>query len=283
MRKSAALLIPIVLLAGCKTASDAAPADAGRSSQGRKPPHDRPRHKPKPKPKREPAHKPKTRSTPRPSPTRPPLRAGDRKLRPGAEGADVRELQRRLTSLHYDPGKADGEYGTSTQLAVWAFQAVNRLKPTGTLGPAFWRALDDPKEPRPMARRHEADRVDVDLRRQYLVLYKDGRPRLITHVSSGSGEYYCAKDRGATVARCRYAITGTGDFRTGRRAKGWEISPLGRLYNPVYFNGGIAFHGALDVPRYPASHGCVRMPMHVAEYFPSLVGTGVAVHVRRPG
>ncbi|MFC6935308.1 L,D-transpeptidase family protein [Actinomadura yumaensis] len=96
------------------------------------------------------------------------------------------------------------------------------------------------------------------------------------------GEYYCAKDRGATVARCRYATTGTGDFRTGRRASGWEVSPLGRLYNPIYFNGGIAFHGALDVPRYPASHGCVRLPMHIAEYFPKLVKTNVAVHVRRP-
>ncbi|MUN41826.1 L,D-transpeptidase family protein [Actinomadura litoris] len=281
MRKSAALLIPIVLLAGCKTAGEAAPADAGRSSRPHKPSADRPKHKPK----REPVRKPRARATPKPSPSRPvpPLRAGDRKLRPGAEGADVRELQRRLKGLHYDPGVVDGEYGTSTQLAVWAFQAVNRLKQSGTLGAPFWKALDRPREPRPMARRHEADRVDVDLRRQYLVLYRDGRPRLITHVSSGSGEYYCAKDRGATVARCRYATTGTGDFRTGRRAKGWEVSPLGRLYNPVYFNGGIAFHGALDVPRYPASHGCVRLPMHIAEYFPSLVGTGVAVHVRRLG
>src|SRR5690606_11574040 len=76
--------------------------------------------------------------------------------------------------------------------------------------------------------------------------------------------------------------TGTGDFRTGRRFSGWETSPLGRLYNPIYFNGGIAFHGALSVPKRPASHGCVRMPMHIAEYFPDLLGTGVPVHARRP-
>ncbi|GAA2578618.1 peptidoglycan-binding protein [Actinomadura fulvescens] len=204
------------------------------------------------------------------------------RLKPGAKGAAVRELQQRLKRLGYDPGRVDGKYGNGTQMAVWAFQKVNRLKVSNSVNKRLWAALDAPKAPQPMAKRREADRVDVDLRRQYLVVYKDGRPALITHISSGSGEYYCAKDRGATVARCRYATTSTGDFRTGRRASGWEVSPLGRLYNPIYFNGGIAFHGALDVPRYPASHGCVRMPMHVAEYFPKLVGTGVPVHLRRP-
>ncbi|GAA2407001.1 hypothetical protein GCM10010191_14010 [Actinomadura vinacea] len=210
--------------------------------------------------------------------TRPPRRT----LKAGTKGEDVRQLQRRLKQLKYDPGRADGRYGLSTQMAVWAFQKVNRLKPSSNVGKKTWAALDAPKQPEPMAKRREADRVDVDLRRQFLVVYKDGKPDLITHISSGSGEYYCAKDRGAKVARCRYATTGTGDFRTGRRASGWEVSPLGRLYNPIYFNGGIAFHGALDVPRHPASHGCVRLPMHIAEYFPEIVKTGVPVHVRRP-
>ncbi|RKS74594.1 putative peptidoglycan binding protein [Actinomadura pelletieri DSM 43383] len=218
-------------------------------------------------------------TTPTPTATPTPTR---RKLKPGAKGADVEELQRRLKTLHYDPGKVDGRYGPSTQMAVWAFQAVHGMKQKSTLDTSFWKALDQPEQPRPMAKKREKNRVDVDLKRQYLVLYEDGRPRLITHISSGSGEYYCAKDRGAKVPRCRYAVTGTGDFRTGRRFSGWETSPLGRLYNPVYFNGGIAFHGALDVPRYPASHGCVRLPMHIAEYFPDLLGTNVPVHVRRP-
>ncbi|MFI0349762.1 peptidoglycan-binding protein [Actinomadura sp. 9N407] len=221
-----------------------------------------------------PAASPAT-ATPTPTPTR-------RTLKSGTKGDDVKTLQKRLKQLGYDPGRADGKYGLSSQMAVWAFKKVNGLKVNSTVGQKTWAALDAPAQPRPMAKRREADRVDVDLRRQFLVVYRDGKPKLISHISSGSGEYYCAKDRGATVARCRYATTGTGDFRTGRRASGWETSPLGRLYNPIYFNGGIAFHGAPDVPRHPASHGCVRLPMHIAENFPDLVTTGMPVHVRRP-
>lgn len=131
MRKSAVLLIAAVLLVGCSGTDEAAPP-----------------------PKTSPAAKP---ATPTPTPTPTPTH---RKLKPGAKGPDVEELQRRLKQLHYDPGKIDGKYGPSTQMAVWAFQAVNRMKQKGTLGKSFWEALADPKEPRPMAKKREKDRVD---------------------------------------------------------------------------------------------------------------------------
>jgi hypothetical protein len=47
----------------------------------------------------------------------------------------------------------------------------------------------------------------------------------------------------------------------------------------VYFNYGVAVHGAYNVPLYPASHACVRIPMHIAKYFPSLVKRGDDVFV----
>ncbi|HZB31666.1 MAG TPA: L,D-transpeptidase family protein [Streptosporangiaceae bacterium] len=217
---------------------------------------------------------------PAPSPTRTPPEAR-RKLKPGARNADVRALQHRLRELHYDPGKIDGRYGPTTQMAVWAFQKINRIKPSGTVGTRVWRALDAPRTPKPVAKKREDDRVDIDLERQYLVVYKDGAPALISHISSGGGYRYCAKDPGSQTPRCRYAVTSTGDFRTGRRVSGWDDGPLGALYNPVYFNGGIAVHGYPSVPLSPVSHGCVRIPMHAADLFPKLVGTNVPVHVRR--
>ena len=72
--------------------------------------------------------------------------------------------------------------------------------------------------------------------------------------------------------------------RTWRRRywkPGWDESRLGRLYNPVYFNpeDGIAIHGFPEVPTEPASHGCVRIPMSAAEWFPATVPRGTPVYV----
>jgi hypothetical protein len=64
-----------------------------------------------------------------------------------------------------------------------------------------------------------------------------------------------------------------------RKVEGWRNAKLGRLYKPTYFNFGIAIHGASNVPEYPASRGCVRFPMHIADYLQDLVSIGDAVYV----
>jgi len=38
------------------------------------------------------------------------------------------------------------------------------------------------------------------------------------------------------------------------------------MYYSNYFIGGFAIHGYVDVPPYPASHGCVRVPMWIATH-----------------
>jgi hypothetical protein len=51
------------------------------------------------------------------------------------------------------------------------------------------------------------------------------------------------------------------------------------MLNPVYFNYGIAVHGAYEVPRHPASHGCIRIPNLVSAAFQDLVEIGEQVFV----
>jgi lipoprotein-anchoring transpeptidase ErfK/SrfK len=78
-------------------------------------------------------------------------------------------------------------------------------------------------------------------------------------------------------------MTPVGDYRYQRRIAGERHAALGVLYNPVYFNGGIAVHGAPSVPDHPASHGCVRIPMHISSYFQSLVADGEPIAVFNGG
>jgi lipoprotein-anchoring transpeptidase ErfK/SrfK len=56
------------------------------------------------------------------------------------------------------------------------------------------------------------------------------------------------------------------------------------LYYPNYIVGGIAIHGNPSVPVYPASHGCIRIPMFAAKQFSEInpVGTVVIVYYSEP-
>jgi peptidoglycan hydrolase-like protein with peptidoglycan-binding domain len=192
----------------------------------------------------------------------------------GAKGEEVAALQRRLTELRFDPGPADGSFGIGTMYAVQAFQKLHGMEPTGVVTDDVSAALAAPQAPAPLVPDGGPDRVEVDLPRQLLFLYEGGDLHLISHVSTGNGKRYCAP------GGCGTAITPAGSFRFMWRYPGWRTSRLGKLYNPVYFTGsGIAIHGATSVPTYPASHGCVRIPMHIAEYFPDLVQKGDAVYV----
>ncbi|MCP2340129.1 L,D-transpeptidase family protein [Actinomadura rupiterrae] len=206
-------------------------------------------------------------------PVRAPAHVRAAKPRPHRQKVDIRAVQLRLIALHYDPGPADGVYSGFTQDAVWAFEEVNGLPPTGKPDDRLVHALAHPKAPRRLTHDSSRAHVDVDIRHQILVVYKDGKVALISHVSTGSGQHYC-KD-----GRCGFARTPRGDFRVTRRFPGWHRSRLGYMYRPLYFYSGFAIHGSLDVPREPASHGCVRIPMHTADLVPGLVRNGEPVHI----
>jgi lipoprotein-anchoring transpeptidase ErfK/SrfK len=158
---------------------------------------------------------------------------------------------------------------------MYAFEKVNGLPVNGAITDADIPALEHPVAPAVLVPNGGPDRIEVDLGRQLLVLYAGNAVKLISHVSTGGGYYYCA------YGRCRNAITPTGSFNVQRFVKGWETNDLGRLYNSTYIENeiGIAIHGSTSVPLYPASHGCVRLPMHIAEYFQNLVFIGENVFI----
>ncbi len=198
-----------------------------------------------------------------------------RTLTQGAKGDDVKLVQQRLKDLGFDPGKVDGQYGLTTVQSVWAFQHLSGAlgsKASGSVTPDLWTQLQQPFALRPRTGGTDTH-IEVYLPQQVVVVFAGGAPKLITHTSTGNNRDWCEK------GSCGKAITPGGVYKFGGRYTGWQEGPLGKLYNPVYFNFGIAVHGALSVPNYPASHGCARIPMHIAEYFPILVTKGTPVFV----
>ena len=202
--------------------------------------------------------------------------AAARALQPGMSGASVEALQRRLAALKYYPGAIDGQFDTSTLEAVWAFYEVQGLPAHDYVSSAMQQALAYPRAPEALVPYGGANRIEVSLSREVLVLYHDNQVELISHVSTGGHYYYCSN------GGCGYAVTPTGNFETVVFMPGWVAVPLGEMYNPVFFIGtAFAIHGETDVPLEPVSHGCVRIPMDIAAFFHKLVRVpGEPVYIR---
>lgn len=202
-------------------------------------------------------------------------------LGPGSRGDVVKAYQQRLADLHFDPGTIDGNFGTAMTYAVQALQKLIGAPRTGRLGTAETLTLTVFQYPQPLQPAGEANRTEVDVTKQLITLYENYQVRLITTTSTGSGEHYCYNSPRENPTRhiCEVATTPSGRFTYTRFVSGWDKSPLGQLYQPFYFNGGIAVHGYTRVPTEPASHGCTRIPMHIAEYFSTLVKVGDPVYV----
>ncbi len=188
-------------------------------------------------------------------------------LREGMHGLSTRQLQHKLADLGYYPGPIDGQFGTDTLEAVWAFQEVQGLPGEDYVSSAMEQALNDPRAPKVLDAAAGGNRIEVNLSTEVLVLYHNNKIELISHVSTGGGYYYCSPGGG-----CGTAITPTGNFKTVVFLPGWVIVPLGEMYNPVFFIGtAYAIHGDTYVPLAPVSHGCVRIPMDIAAFFHTLV------------
>ncbi|WP_051062775.1 L,D-transpeptidase family protein [Ilumatobacter nonamiensis] len=201
----------------------------------------------------------------------------------------VEALQELLASKQFDPGPVDGYFGGATKRAVWAFEKLvlgtPREEMQGVVTPAIWEEMNSDFRVAPR-RSPGGNHMEVYLPEQVSVLFFGGEARVISHVSSGEGITWCDEveidlDDGTTELKgiCGKAVTPGGVYHFERKVEGWRNAKLGRLYKPVYFNYGIAIHGAGSVPDYPASRGCVRHPMHIAEYIQDLITIGDAIYV----
>ena len=184
----------------------------------------------------------------------------------------VTETEKRLFEMGYWTGAVDGTFDEQTRWGVLAFQRVSGRKQTGRLDATEYEALQS--APRPVPRETGFAHIEIDLTRQVLfVVDRDGVVKVVLPISSGNGKTFIAK------GKTHRAVTPRGRFTVYHKIEGWRRSYLGMIYYPNYFNEGVAIHGSAEVPNYPASHGCIRIPMGSAKLMSDITPVGTVVIV----
>jgi len=200
-------------------------------------------------------------------------------LKVGSRGEAVLALEKRLKELRYDVGAVDGFYDQQTWQGVVAFQKYARLKRTGTYTLETQEALHLAMLPEGLYPELGLPRIEIDLQRQVLLFFDEQGLNRVIAVSTGSNRKYCEISKKSGEQVCGVARTPRGKFRIQWRVSGWRESDLGKLYNPLYFNGGFAIHGSLSVPASNVSHGCVRISIDTSIWFYDTIKNGTPVIV----
>ena len=172
----------------------------------------------------------------------------------GDHGLSVRLLENRLAELHYAV-KRDGVFGSEDLEAMYAFEKTEGLPRTGTVDAAVWRRLEHAQIPHA---RFPGDHIEIDKARQVLFVVRGGKVALTVATSTGAT-----------------GNTPLGEWHVYRKVAGFDWV----LYYPSYFLRGFAVHGYPDVPPYPASHGCARIPMWIAQTVYDDIPDGSVVYV----
>jgi lipoprotein-anchoring transpeptidase ErfK/SrfK len=180
----------------------------------------------------------------------------------GNRNPAVAQLGDQLRRLHY-AAPYGATYDGRMLDAVYAFQKVQGLPRTGAVDARFWRALAAARVPIPRYA-GPADHLEVNKGRQVLYVVRGSQVALIVPIST---------------AGLAGTFTPVGRFAIYRKVVGFDPSPLGTLFDPMYFTGGYAIHGNPSVPPYPASHGCVRVPMWIAPLLYATNPHGETVYV----
>jgi hypothetical protein len=191
-----------------------------------------------------------------------PLRASARTLSYGASGPDVLALRSRLAQLHVHVPWPSTRFGPELFDSVVAFQKARGLSRTGVVDATTWRALSQDIVPAPRYRR-PGTHLEVLKSRQILLVVRDGETLAYLPVSSGAG-----------------GITPVGNFSVLWKAPStstWLGSAI--LFRTMTIHGNVAIHGYPSVPTYPASHGCIRIPVWGADWLYQQTPVGEPVYV----
>jgi lipoprotein-anchoring transpeptidase ErfK/SrfK len=177
----------------------------------------------------------------------------------GERGVKVLLLQRALAQQHFAV-PVTGYFDDATGRAVLAFRKTNDMSRDGYATHEVYAKLMRHQGAYRLRYPKAGKHVEFDWSRQVLVLAQKGRPYRTYHTSSG------APATPTVFGRYRFYLQ-----TPGTNAKG--------MVDSSYFIGGYAIHGYASVPSYPASHGCLRVPIPNARQIFDWVDIGDPIYL----
>jgi hypothetical protein len=188
------------------------------------------------------------------------IRVTSTSLSEGAQGSSVWLLQAELAALHYDVPR-NGIFEEATARAVIAYRKLTGLERVPSTDTRIFQLLQEGAGGFRVRYRGDGRHMEADLTRQVLAeIEPGGNVRAIFQISSG-------KPSTPTVV---------GRFRVYEKTPGYNAKGM---LDSNYFIGGYAIHGYAEVPDYPASHGCLRVPIPNASSIFAWVQLGTPVDV----
>jgi len=182
-----------------------------------------------------------------------------RRVRPRSGKASIRALQRQLRRLGYVTG-SPGSFDGRTARAVLAFRKVTGMARNTSASTPVMRALAAGKGRFAIRFPKHGRHIEADLSRQVIALIQGGRVRRIYPVSSGAPS----------------TPTVRGSFKVYSKTPGTNAKGM---VHSAYFIRGYATHGYASVPIFPASHGCLRVPIPDAKSLFNWIKIGTPVDV----
>jgi L,D-transpeptidase catalytic domain/Putative peptidoglycan binding domain len=179
----------------------------------------------------------------------------------GDRGTKVLILQRGLYRLGFSV-PVTGYYDWLTANAVNAFRKTNGMGRDGYAKKSIYAKVLRGEGAYKLRYPKSGKHVEFDWSRQVLVLADKGKPFRVYHTSSGTP---------ATPT-----VFGTYRFylqTPGTNSKG--------MVHSSYFIRGYAIHGYASVPNYPASHGCLRVPIPNAASIFGWIDIGDPIYLYR--
>jgi lipoprotein-anchoring transpeptidase ErfK/SrfK len=184
-----------------------------------------------------------------------------RRVRRRSGRAAIRSLQRRLRRLGYATG-SPGAFDARTARAVLAFRKVTGMARTTSASSAVMHAIARGAGRFAIRFPAHGRHIEADLSRQVIALVAGGRVRRIYPISSGKAS----------------TPTVRGSFRVYAKTPGTNAKGM---VDAAYFFGAYATHGYFQVPAFPASHGCLRVPIAEARRLFDWITIGTPVDVYR--